>query len=273
MEYLNGIYISLFISFIIFAIFGFTYAIKQPWKVDSTNLPINDLYKFSAIAITIAIFIFFASFNLLFSLINGYFNFSTDKNVLFQNILNEVKSGILAQRLTSISLGIAFLKTVVKFAKDTPYPNEIKLNKYRVFDSSEDYKVNCESKMNSYEFNFLGITQQAFYVFVLSVLWYLTIRKHNDTYSMLLSYSLFYIVDDWMIVFKHSLILKGNIIKPYNLRIWIFNIVIVTLGILSLSDNYLIMCGFLLLSLSILYYRRRVEIGDLFGQKGIDKVS
>lgn len=271
MTYQIGIGVSLFLSILVTATLGFTYAIRQPWMNNSKNLPINGLYKYSAIGFTIAVFVFFSSFNLIFSIVNGYYNFSTNRNDLTMNIFNEIKSGVFAQRLTSISLGISFLVSVIKFSKHTPFPNDEKKAEYLVFSEALKYDVNYKAKMNSYEFNFLGITQQAFYVFILSLLWLMTIKSgefNGEIAPMLLAYALFYIVDDWTIIFKHSVILKGNFLKNYNIWIWILNLAIIILGLFCLKDNYLYMITFLILAIVILSYRLRIEFSDLFGQRG-----
>lgn len=245
MDYIVGLNISFISSLLITIILGIIYSIKRPWLKDaSRNLPINDFYKYSAIGWTIALFLFFSLFNAFYSVINISLNIVEADTAIRELLLVEIKNGVIAIRLTSITLGISFVSLVFKLAKNTPFPNENKKEEYLDYKESRKFLVNCTPKMNSYEFNFLGVTQKAFYLFILSVLWLFTIKNFKSDYSFLLSYALFYIVDDWLIVFRHSIILKGHIVKWHNIRIWLMNFLIVVLGVLSFGNHYVQMFFF-----------------------------
>lgn len=89
-------------------------------------------------------FLFFSIFNVLYSIISIISNYIESNILIKQLLIDEIKTGVIAIRLTSITLGFAYVRSVFKLAKNTPFPNDEKKKEYLEYHESRKYMVTCQ---------------------------------------------------------------------------------------------------------------------------------
>jgi len=78
---------------------------------------------------------------------------------------------------------------------------------------------------------FVNIVQSAFYQLSIVLLFAADAFGISSITTVMLSFLLFYIADDWRMIFHYSLALKGRILRFHAWQIWISNIAITILGL------------------------------------------
>jgi hypothetical protein len=179
-------------------------------------------------------------------------NYEIYKNDFFPTILLELKNGVLAMRLTSITLGFTFIMTLKKLIRMTPFPDSKTEQEYSNYKEADLIGLSSQPRRNRFEHYFLNLTQSSFYSLILTVLWILYLLGIDSLSSILLSYFLFLIIDEWTIVFDYSLRLRGYIIRWHFIKVLILNITLLVTGILATSSNLILQVTFCLLAIYIL---------------------
>jgi hypothetical protein len=92
--------------------------------------------------------------------------------------------------------------------------------------------------------NIITVAQNGIYLAVMAALWWLfasELGKGYDSLAVLvhvLVWSLFYVVDDWMIISGYSRVLKGRTFRWHQIRIWFFNLLIFGLLVTLMFNIY-----------------------------------
>ena len=252
MNYTLGIKISGILSLTISLIFILTYLSKKPWIKNSERLPINE----SGYNLMIGLFVFYISsmtFCFSYTFSNMILNYDFLKDNFSETVLNELSNGVLAMRFSSITLGYSVIITLRKITRMTPFPNKKTEKEYKNY--NEATKIGLpyfQTTRNRFEHYFLNLTQNSYYSLVLTSLWILYFYEIDSISSVLLSYFLFMIIDDWTIIYSYSLRLKGLIINSHFIKILVLNIVLLITGIISTSEIFILQITFSLFALFIL---------------------
>ena len=114
-----------------------------------------------------------------------------------------------------------------------PYGGEDKVKKLFYFEEFEELNIksHIDTFRNKMAHYYLNIVQNSFFLLSVGILWIEFYVDKQDVWSIILSYTLFYITDDWKLIFKYSLALKGRILKKHVSQIVFFNVIIAVLAI------------------------------------------
>lgn len=144
-------------------------------------------------------------------------------NLISQIIFNlefyqkEISQGTLALRITSLLLGFNFLKSLYIYITSKLKENQDKL----VADYPDLQKI--EPLINVQAISFLLLTQNLIYGAVILLLWIFIFLSKTLFELRVVSWGLFFIIDDWAIISDNLIALKGRILKWHRLRIVFFN--------------------------------------------------
>lgn len=233
MNYSLGIQISIFSAIIISFIFLVLYFNKKPWIKNSIGLPTNE-FEYYLIITLFFFFIASVTFCFIYSIYNVILNIDLLKNDFREILTYELKNGVIPMRLTSLSLGFVFINTLRRLLKMTPFPDNKTEKVYNSYDEANILGLgSLSATRNRFEQSFLNLTQCSYYSLILTTLWILYFYKVDSFDSVLLSYFLFMIIDDWMIIYNYSLRLKGLILKWDAIKILGLNILLLVFGILA----------------------------------------
>lgn len=104
----------------------------------------------------------------------------------------------------------------------------------------------------------LRFTQHGFFLSVLTFLWISTIQSDRPTATVLLSFALLFIVDDWVIVSDYVALLGGRLLDHHRRRIDAANLLIAPIAVwgafTSLSTRYAVLASVVILGLLFIRY-------------------
>ena len=150
-------------------------------------------------------------------------------NLILQDFLNlefyhnEISQGTLALRITSLLLGFNFLKSLYNFIE-----NKIKETQEKLTASYPEL-VEIVSFIKDDFINFIIVTQNLIYAAIVLLLWIFIFLSKSLFELRIVSWGLFFIIDDWAIISDNLIALKGRILKWHRLRILFFNGLLSTL--------------------------------------------
>lgn len=256
----------LFISGILAGLHAFIVSIKGFYGLE----------EFREIVILGAVFIitFISIFCLIYPISNTLMNFKPYiMNYSFIRIrellLFEISTGILPLRITSFTIGlnntITILKTI-NLEQGHPY-NEDSVKELFYFKEFQELKI--DSKIESYRNRmahlYLNISQNTIYLMAALILWISFYLNIHTIITVLLSYTLFYIADDWKIIFKYSLAIKGRILKCHSNKIIFFDLLILLQSVYCLYSIYWTLIIFYLV---LMFFPVRLLVLQFFGIEG-----
>ncbi len=129
----------------------------------------------------------------------------------------ELTQGVLAMRVTSMAVGINATRSLLEALRLDPLPTNQEATK-RLYRFKEAEQVNA-NELSVYRNRFaqtaINLVQAGFYELNILLLWNLKLADISDTGSLLLAWALFYIIDDWRIIFRLSLALKGRFMQEH----------------------------------------------------------
>ena len=184
-------------------------------------------------------------------------------NLLFQNFLSleiykkEISQGTLALRFTSILLGFNFLKSLYNFFAYKLLQNQKEL----IADYPDLQKI--EPRINEAYIDFILVSQNLIYGTVTLLLWVFVFLSKSLLELRVVTWGLFFIIDDWAIISDNLIALKGRILKWHKFRIIFFNnllSIFITSACFRQLDNLLfsiiisVALFFLVLLNAILYF-------------------
>ena len=127
----------------------------------------------------------------------------------------ELASGVLALRVTSVAVGLAATRSLLEALRLDPLPSTPEATQ-RLFHFKEAVEIDTDNltvHRNRFAQNALNLVQNGFYELNILLLWAIKFSGESTLASALLSWALFYIIDDWRIIFRCSLALKGRFLK------------------------------------------------------------
>ncbi len=173
---------------------------------------------------------------------------------LNKNLPEELKSGVLALRITSIAVGLNATRSLFEALRLDPLPTTKESTK-RLFRYKEAEQVDADSLpvyRNRFAQTAINLVQTGFYELNILLLWTIKFADEATVASALLAWALFYIIDDWRIIFRLSLALKGRFMREHFRQVRNSNFVITAAGAWCAYKwsffalvGYLICCFFL----------------------------
>ncbi|MBW4616162.1 MAG: hypothetical protein KME21_23385 [Desmonostoc vinosum HA7617-LM4] len=253
-NYLAGINVCFFSSLLL-TLIVFATILFQRFYLDRYNPPVVDFFTKDLLLI----FIYFLGCVISFLLVlYPFINLFNQSQPFFTLYQGEITRGTLALRITSVLLGFKFLKGFYNFYQDKYLEVQNQL-------IAEYHDLNKLSyKMNENTINFLISTQNIIYGAVTFIIWIFVIfYKDRTSLASLMSWGLFFIIDDWGIVCDNLIALKGRTLKFHKYRILGFNIflyilsLIVCFGNMSLAIAILIslILGYVVIKNTVIWLR------------------
>lgn len=133
---------------------------------------------------------------------------------------NEISQGTLALRITSLLLGFNFLKSLYNFWEDILRNNQNNQKKPMInFLGLQE----ISSVMDEDDINVVLVSQNLIYGAVTLLLWIFIFLSKSFLELRVVTWGLFFIVDDWAIISENLVALKGRVLKSHKLRIVFFN--------------------------------------------------
>lgn len=153
----------------------------------------------------------------LFVLIFPLYNFLSQISLYFieEFFFSEIENGILFLRLSSILLGFHVIEMTIKFLRVNKSPKEIR---------SEHRALLCYS-------------QYGLYLISIFCLWMCIINNFSSSLVILLNWTVFFILDDWIIISAYYIKID-IIIKPHLRRILFLNTVILIIFSFTLIYHF-----------------------------------
>lgn len=228
-DYTSGIIVSL-VSGTLLALGTFFFIGKHHTYVD---LSTDYAYRVLVSAIN-----FFSLSLLVYCSYNTFINLALNFNLLIDN---EIKNGIFFNRFISIYISFLCLRYNTR---DTPLKYLFK----KPVKEHEDYEEDR---------SLIIISQYSIYIVTFYIIWYSTYQGISNNYTLLLAWSLIFIVDDWRIMVDY-LLRDGKIIKNHERKISFFNFMIILLSIIVVAVSFnivavLIYCFIVIYILSFRY--------------------
>jgi hypothetical protein len=127
----------------------------------------------------------------------------------------ELASGVLALRVTSIAVGLHATRSLLEALRLDPLPSTPEATQ-RLFQYQEAVEIDADALSvyrNRFAQTALNLVQSGFYELNILLLWSIKITTDSTLAASLLAWALFYIIDDWRIIFRCSLALKGRFIR------------------------------------------------------------
>ena len=189
----------------------------------------------------------FAAFSLSFSILD--FLVESDRYEWGTLLSNEFENGRFGLRVASVIIGVNGLIAVLRFtrAERLGGPNQVTPCGDREVEELSD-------SVDPVSLDHMLFSQYGIYVYSITGLWIFSIMGRDNTAMAVLGWALFFIVDDWAIIYGYVRIFKGRILLSHRLRLVVFNLFISILlfGVVSeLSTNLAV--GVLLLMLALTY--------------------
>ena len=173
-------------------------------------------------------FSFFVSIYSVVNLVYNLFAFNNFK-LWFKT---EYATGLLLLRVTSIII----LLGVIKFIFNHVFNTKIILRSFSILTVKFDSSKSGLRGLDEREYSSIYFAQMGFYAIVFSILFYAFRIKDSSIVAHALNFVLFYIIDDWAIIYNYTY--KLNRVNPRdNLKIHIFNLVLLILGGITVYRN------------------------------------
>ena len=147
----------------------------------------------------------------------------------------ELKEGVLALRITSVAVGLNATRSLYESLRLDPLPTNSDDTK-RLFRFREAEEVDTQALpvfRNRFAQNTINLVQTGFYQLNLLLLWNIKFSDRDTRLAIgpaLLAWALFYIIDDWRIIFRLSMALKGRFMREHFRQIRNSNVVIALAG-------------------------------------------
>jgi hypothetical protein len=135
-------------------------------------------------------------------------------------IAEELKEGVLALRVTSVAVGLNATRSLIEALRLDPLPTD-KASVKQLFSYKEAEQVDANALpvfRNRFAQNTINLVQAGFYELNILLLCSIKFWDRDSTTAIgpaLLAWALFYIIDDWRIIFRFSLALKGRFMREH----------------------------------------------------------
>ena len=166
----------------------------------------------------------FTSLACVFYPIANLINLARDQANLWESLKHlepqlrtELASGVLALRVTSVAVGLTATRSLLEALRLDPLPSTAEATK-RLFQFKEAVEIDADAlsvHRNRFAQTALNLVQSGFYELNILLLWAIKFTSESTLASALLVWALFYIIDDWRIIFRFSLALKGRFLKTH----------------------------------------------------------
>jgi hypothetical protein len=190
----------------------------------------------------------------LYPLFNIIFQWKVYSSI--ETFQSEISNGVIGMRVSSLILSWKIFQRAVK-ELSTAIEHESVLKPK--FEYVEFKKLN--TNVEPYKINTIDYFQFGFYLQILIALWVFVINEKTSIEIQILSWGLFFIIDDWNIISSYLHQLKGRILFFQQIKVWSFNLLLAILFILIIEKNYNIewFWGCLVVMILILGFRIRSE--------------
>lgn len=192
-------------------------------------------------------------FTSLYSLLNAYYNMRSFDH--FKNWFKaESTNGTLTLRFSSLVIFIGLISYIIKYV----YNRRISFSPSGIRFSKNDRFKTSMPRVSDSDYSSIYFSQMGFYAIVFSILFYCYRINFHSTSTLLLNISLFFIIDDWPIIYSYVRKFE-QIDKTHRFRLIFLNVILFSLGLSLLIEIakfwvipiYIICISFLLvLSLS-----------------------
>ncbi len=152
--------------------------------------------------------------------------------VLESHIKAELSAGVLPLRVTSVAVGFTTMQSLWEVLRLDPLPSTPERRR-ELFDYPESVETDTQSlgvARNRFAHATVNLVQSGFYELNLLLLWGIKLTGSHNTASALLAWALFYIIDDWRIMFRFSLALKGRFLVAHQRQVVLTNWLITCAG-------------------------------------------
>lgn len=223
-NYNRGVYFSLLLTIIIFFLFNNSFIKKNSEFLDYRVIKF-DFFKYFFISIILSLGLFFG----IFSIFNGIFNIFNSS--LTEWINKENVLGILPIRFSSILILTYLIGYIYKEVLNKNLIDFLLLGILPIRILSKSTKSFIFEKRET-----LFFSQISFYILNIALAEFFIIIGFKSIYLGILNFAILFILDDFKIINDYS---KGlnNILASHLLRIWVFNIVMIIVSIMLLTDK------------------------------------
>lgn len=235
-------FIFSFIVSVLISVFQFIYLI-----INNKQLGTFIKIEFLILSIIFGIGLFTSTYSLVNVFYNGLsFN---DKKLWFES---ELSAGLLIYRFTSFVIFIALVGYIFKHV----FNKKIRIGWIYIKTLRVDATRSVLRGFEKWEYSSVYFSQMAFYSIIFCIVYYCFRIEDHSWVTQLLNLGLFYIIDDWQIIFKYSFKLE-KIHKNDNRKILFVNIGLLVLGIISIINNlpFYVLLIYLAIILFLAYIR------------------
>ncbi len=186
----------------------------------------------------------------IFSIVNFGFNVHTFG--LREVISQEIASGKLALRVVSILVGF---QVAVRIFNHVLVEETMSTNFRLLTFAKSQHKdlADLPELFDNGDTEKITLSQFSIYLVALFVLWNCVHSSIENIYTTSLSFALFFVVDDWIILSHYLEALKGRILQRHIIRIAVLNgIIILAISIILIRYFHLFFAGSLILLIAIL---------------------
>jgi hypothetical protein len=146
---------------------------------------------------------------------------------------NELGTGVIGLRISSILVGT---RAVWAAYKHFDHQWSYRTSSYQ--DKRDPHIEKLPLKVKPEDLNTLIVSQLGFYLTIIIMLWAFVLLDRHSIWISIVSWSLFFIVDDWIVISDVMWLLKGRVLFWHSLRIWAFNILLAILCGYSLYKEF-----------------------------------
>lgn len=208
--YLMGLAICIKVSIVIGIIFFILITLLSFFRDDNLQDKI----------LGVAFFVFPLSFGVSISsflLIYPVFNLTLQSFLTLEFYITETSEGTLGLRITSVLLGFNFLKSIYNF-----FANKLSKQSKEFIANYPDIG-DISPLIDNTGMSIIILSQNLIYGSVTLLLWIFTFLPKSFLEIRLVTWALFFIIDDWDLISDNLVALKGRILRLHKLRIIFFN--------------------------------------------------
>ncbi|MCB0409929.1 MAG: hypothetical protein KDD29_06890 [Flavobacteriales bacterium] len=176
-------------------------------------------------------FLCFSLFALVYPILNLAFQ-TENLNVAF--FKEELSLGIIGIRISSLILAV---RCLINFVKLFSIIQKVEFKALKTKYEFEEF-IKLKSKLEDSSLIIKSLVQYSFYLIVIISLWVFTISNKNSLSIQVLSWGLFFIIDDWNIIAAYYEQLKGRILRFQKWKIVFFDILLSILLFYSAWDFF-----------------------------------
>jgi hypothetical protein len=192
-------------------------------------------------------------------------------------VRQELSSGVLALRAVSLTVAFSAIRSLLAILRLPIFVSSFESPKPLYdFPEEKDLQLDIELKVyrNRAAHMFLNVVQNGFYLAGVILLWIANISGFNLLSVALLSWVLLYVVDDWRIVFRYSLALKGRILPHHGRFFKLSNIGIASCALVAAWQMSWIACAVYFSCVIIIgFLLRLLADGEASGLDIIDAIN